>query len=70
MTPDSVHPTERWAAKHRVALLRRILKGEASVAAAAGKHGLTLAEVENWGEKFLLGAENALRIIGDWGAMV
>ncbi len=28
---------------------------------AARKHGLTVAEVEEWKEKFLLGAENALR---------
>jgi hypothetical protein len=27
----------------------------------ARKHGLTLAEIEDWKEKFLLGAENALR---------
>jgi len=28
---------------------------------AARKHGLTVAEVEEWKEKFLLAAENALR---------
>ena len=28
---------------------------------AGRKHGLTIAEVENWKEQFLLGAENALR---------
>ncbi|TKB94254.1 MAG: hypothetical protein E8D40_01830 [Nitrospira sp.] len=39
-----------------------ILKGETSVAEAARQHGLTVAEVEEWREKFLLGAENALRI--------
>ena len=39
----------------------RILKGETSVAEAARQHGLTVAEVEDWREKFLLGAENALR---------
>ena len=26
-----------------------------------GQHGLTVAEVEDWREKFLVGAENALR---------
>jgi transposase-like protein len=31
------------------------------VAEAARQHGLTVAEVEEWREKFLLGAENALR---------
>jgi len=29
--------------------------------AAARKHGLTVAEVEEWRDRFLLGAENALR---------
>ena len=31
------------------------------MAEAARTHGLTVAEVEDWREKFLLGAENALR---------
>ena len=38
-----------------------IIKGETSVQEAARKHGLTVAEVEDWREKFLLAAENALR---------
>jgi hypothetical protein len=44
-----------------VALVVSILKGETSAAEAARLHGLTVAEVEDWREKFLLGAENALR---------
>jgi transposase-like protein len=52
---------ERWTAKRRVALVVSILKGETSVAEAARKHGLTVAEVEDWRDRFLLGAENALR---------
>jgi hypothetical protein len=54
-------PIERWTAKCLVALVVSILKGETSVAEAARTHGLTVAEVEEWREKFLLGAENALR---------
>jgi hypothetical protein len=38
-----------------------ILKGETSVAQAARKHGLTVAEIEDWQERFLLAAENGLR---------
>ena len=38
-----------------------ILKGETSVAEAARKHGLTVADVEDWQQRFVLGAENALR---------
>lgn len=52
---------QRWTAKRRVALATSILKGETSVQEAARKHGLTVAEVEDWKEKFLVGAENALR---------
>jgi len=39
-----------------------ILKGETSVAQAARKHGLTVAEIEDWQERFLLAAENGLRV--------
>lgn len=61
MTPESADPIERWTAKRRVALVVSILKGELSVAEAARRHGLTVAEIEDWRERFLLGAENALR---------
>jgi transposase-like protein len=54
-------PIERWTAKRRVALVVSTLKDETSVADTAWKHGLTVGEVEDWREKFLLGAENALR---------
>ncbi len=61
MATESTDPIERWTAKRRVILVVSILKGETSVAEAARKHGLTVAEVEDWREKFLLEAENALR---------
>ena len=61
MAAEAIEPIERWTAKRRVALVVRILKGETSVAEAARQHGLTVAEVEDWREKFLSGAENALR---------
>ena len=61
MAGESTEPIERWTAKRRVALVVSILKGETSVAETARSHGLTVAEVEDWREKFLLGAENALR---------
>ena len=61
MAVESAEPIERWTAKRRVALVVSILKGETSVVEAARTHGLTVAEVDNWREKFLLGAENALR---------
>jgi len=52
---------KRWTAKRRVALVMELLRGDTSVAEAARKHGLTVAEVEDWRERFLAGAENALR---------
>ena len=52
---------QRWTAKHRAALVLSIMRGETSMQEAARKHGLTVAEVEDWQDKFLLGAENALR---------
>ena len=61
MAAESAEPIERWTAKRRVALVVSLLKGETSVAEAARMHGLTVAEVEGWQEKFLSGAENALR---------
>src|SRR5450756_892939 len=56
--PDEM---ERWTAKRRSALVLSIIKGETSVAEAARKHDLTVAEIERWREQFLAGGENALR---------
>ena len=52
---------KRWTAKRRAALVVEILRGDLSVAEAARRHGLTVAEVDEWRERFLTGAENALR---------
>ena len=61
MADESPESPQRWTAKRRASLILSILKGETSAQAAARKHGLTVAEVEEWRERFLLGAENALR---------
>jgi len=61
MAAEAIEPIARWTAKRRVALVGSIVQGETSVAEAARTHGLTVVEVEDWREKFLLGAENALR---------
>ena len=61
MAQDGSDPIERWTAKRREALIVSILKGETSVAEAARTHGLTVAEVKDWRERFLPGAESALR---------
>ena len=52
---------QRWTAKRRAALVMSLLKGETTPAEAARRHGLKVAEVEEWRDRFLLGAENALR---------
>ncbi len=52
---------QRWTAKRRSALVLSILRGDTSVQEAARKHDLTVAEVEEWKDRYLLAAENALR---------
>ncbi len=61
MADETADSIQRWTAKRRVAVVVSILKGETSVAEAARKHGLTVTEVEDWRDRFLRGAENALR---------
>ena len=52
---------QRWTTKRKASLVLSILKGETSTQEAARKHGVTVAEIEDWKERYLLGAENALR---------
>lgn len=61
MSEDLPNEVQRWTAKRRAALIVSILRGETSAPEAARSHGLTLAEVEDWKDKFLLAGENALR---------
>ncbi len=61
MTNGPDEHLKRWTAKRRAGLVMEILRGDLAVAEAARKHGLTVAEVEAWRERFLTGAENALR---------
>jgi transposase-like protein len=52
---------QRWTTKRKAALVLSIVKGDTSIQEAARQHGLTVAEIEDWKERFFLGAENALR---------
>lgn len=62
MSDENAEPVEqRWTAKRRAALVLAILKGDTTLAEAARQHGLTVAEIERWQDRFLLAAENALR---------
>lgn len=60
-TEERQEDVQRWTAKRRTTLILEILKGNTTIAEAARTHGLTVVEVERWKERFLAGAENALR---------
>ncbi len=57
-TPDEI---QRWTARRRIALVLSILKGEMTVEQVALRHGLAVSEVEEWKERLLVAAHNALR---------
>ena len=57
--PENV---QRWTARRRAALVLSSLKGETSVQEAARAHGLTVAEIEDWKERYLGAAENAFAV--------
>ena len=61
MADEQQSEVQRWTAKRRAALVISVLRGETTAAEGARRHGLKVAEVEEWRERFLLGAENALR---------
>jgi len=61
MSEPAEDSVQRWTAKRRATLIISILKGETSIPEAARKHGITVAQVEEWHQRFLLGAENVLR---------
>jgi transposase-like protein len=54
---DEQRPEEvqRWTAKRRAALVLSLLRSETTAAEAARRHGLKVAEVEDWRDRFLLG---------------
>ena len=61
MSTSKQEAVQRWTAKRRASLVLSVLKGETSIQEAARKHGLRVAEIEDWRDRFLLGAENSLR---------
>jgi hypothetical protein len=56
--PDDI---QRWTARRRAALVIGILKGEMSIEEGALRHGLAVSEIEDWKERMLVAAHNALR---------
>lgn len=61
MATELPEDVQRWTAKRRAALVVSILRGETSMQEAARTHELTVGELEEWKERFLLAGENALR---------
>jgi transposase-like protein len=51
MSEPAEDSVQRWTAKRRAALIVSILKGETSIAEAARKHGITVADVEDWHQR-------------------
>jgi hypothetical protein len=47
-----------WTVKRKIEFALTLFKDETSLAGTARKHGLTVAEVERWRDRFFLGAEN------------
>ncbi|MDA2909561.1 hypothetical protein MYX04_01370 [Nitrospiraceae bacterium AH_259_D15_M11_P09] len=62
MADESADSIQGWTGKRRSALVRSILKGETAVAESACKHGSTMAEAEDWRDRFLQRGENTLRM--------
>ncbi len=62
---DKGHARDTWTAKRRAELVLAVLRDELSVAEAALQHGLTLSQVQDWCERFLRGAEDALKESSD-----
>jgi hypothetical protein len=51
----------RGTVRRSAALIISLLKGATTAVEVARRHGLKVAEVEEWRDRFLLGAANALR---------
>ena len=62
-TPSRIASRNRILLRRKKAILSswRELKGDTSIQEAARKHGLKVAEIEEWKGRYLLAAENALR---------
>lgn len=54
---------QRWTAGRKAAIVLDVIKGRTTPADAARLHGLTVADVESWVEKFLEGGKEGLRAV-------
>jgi transposase-like protein len=58
--PDDI---QRWTAGRKAAVVLDLIKGESTPADIARQHGLTVAEVETWLERFTEGGKEFLRAV-------
>ncbi|MFO0828483.1 MAG: DUF1153 domain-containing protein [Phycisphaerales bacterium] len=58
--PDDL---QRWTAGRKAAVVLDLIKGKATAADVARQHGLTVAEVETWLERFMEGGKEFLRAV-------
>jgi transposase-like protein len=56
--PDDI---QRWTAGRKSAVVLDLIKGRTTPAEVARQHGLTVAEVETWLERFMEGGREFLR---------
>jgi len=58
--PDDI---QRWTAGRKVAIVMELIKGKTTSPEVARQHGLTVAEVETWLERFVEGGREFLRAV-------
>lgn len=58
--PDDI---QRWTAGRKAAVVLDLIKGKSTPADVARQHGLTVAEVETWLERFMEGGKEFLRAV-------
>jgi len=58
---------QHWTVKRRAALVTNLLKGETTVAEVARRHGLKVAQVEEWRDRFLRGATSCVACAAERG---
>jgi hypothetical protein len=61
MADQESEDVQRRTTKRKATLVISIIKGETGIREAARQRGQTVAEIEDWQERFFLGAENAIR---------
>lgn len=54
---------QRWTAKRKAAVCLEIIKGKTTAAEVARLHGLTVADVEGWLDRFMQGSEDVLKAL-------